>query len=166
MFHFELCHNLIVINVYRFKEIRKKHNLTQKELAKNLEINQTRYSNYEIGFCDISIKLLKRLADFYNTSTDYLLDITDEEKPYKKSLIQTSKNRLKEIREDRDLTQYGLCEILEIKRNCYSQYELSLNDIPTKLLIKLAKLYQVSADYILYRTDVRKPYPEKELIKN
>ncbi len=162
-----MCYDIIWLwfEVYRFKEVRKKHNLTQQQLANKLKITQTRYSNYEIEFCDISPELLKKLADFYNTSTDYLLNITDEEKPYKKSIIETNKNGLKEIREDRDLTQYGLCDILKIKRNCYSQYELMICDIPTKMLIKLAKLYNVSVDYILYRTDVRNPYPEKELIK-
>ena len=53
----------------------------------------------------------------------------------------------------------------------YSKYEVGINDIPTDVLKKLANFYNTSIDYILYRTDIRKPYAksnidEKYLIKN
>jgi len=66
--------------------------------------------------------------------------------------------RLRDLREDSDLTQQALAEFLHIKQNTYSQYENGQRQIPIELLIKLAKFYHVSTDYILGLTDVRKPY--------
>ena len=61
--------------------------------------------------------------------------------------------RLKDLREDRDLTQGTIAEFLNIKQNTYSQYENGRRQIPIELLIKLADYYNVSVDYVLGRTD-------------
>lgn len=67
-------------------------------------------------------------------------------------------NRLKEIREDRDLLQKDIANILSITQTGYSKYEVGTNDIPTETLRILAKFYNVSIDYLLCMTDDRKPY--------
>ena len=67
--------------------------------------------------------------------------------------------RLKDLREDSDLTQKEVAEMLHIRQNTYSQYENGHRQIPIPLLIKLAEYYGVSVDYILRRTDVKTPYP-------
>ena len=72
-------------------------------------------------------------------------------------------NRLKEIREDRDLYQKDIAKILNMSQTGYSQYETETNDIPTDILKKLAKYYNTSIDYLLYLTDERKPYPRSIL---
>lgn len=69
--------------------------------------------------------------------------------------------RLKELREDSDITQSVIAQYLHIKQNTYSQYENGQRQIPIDVLIKLAKYYNVSADYILELTDCRTPYPAK-----
>ena len=61
--------------------------------------------------------------------------------------------RLKDLREDHDLTQAELAGILDISQRGYSHYETGNNDIPTEILIKLANYYNVSIDYILERTN-------------
>ena len=66
--------------------------------------------------------------------------------------------RLKDIREDRDLTQKYIASILNIKQNTYSQYETEARQIPIDLLIKLANFYDTSIDYILERTNNPTPY--------
>lgn len=66
--------------------------------------------------------------------------------------------RLRELREDRDLTQSQISKILNMSQTGYSKYETGENDIPTKILIQLAKYYDVSVDYILELTDDTKPY--------
>lgn len=66
--------------------------------------------------------------------------------------------RLRDIREDRDLTQSHIAKILNIKQNTYSQYETGNRQVPIDLLIKLADYYEVSVDYILRRTDNPKLY--------
>ena len=66
--------------------------------------------------------------------------------------------RLKDLREDRDLTQTNNAEILEMSQTGYSKYEIGENDIPTQIFIKLADLYNTSTDYILGRTNNPSPY--------
>ena len=57
--------------------------------------------------------------------------------------------RLRELREDRDLTQQQIAEILNCKQNTYQQYESEKRQLPLQALIKLCLFYKVSADYIL-----------------
>lgn len=61
--------------------------------------------------------------------------------------------RIRDLREDRDLTQKQLAEILHCSQQVYSNYELGQRDIPTEILIALANYYKVSVDYILGLTD-------------
>lgn len=69
-------------------------------------------------------------------------------------------NRLKEIREDKDLTQKQIAEFLKMDQSNYSKYELEKINIPLDTIIKLADFYETSTDYLLYRTDNRNPYPK------
>ena len=63
--------------------------------------------------------------------------------------------RIRELREDSDLTQKELGKILSCSQRIYSNYECGDVDIPTDILIKLADFYQVSVDYLLGRTNKR-----------
>ncbi len=67
--------------------------------------------------------------------------------------------RLKNLREDADITQQTIAEYLHIRQNTYSQYENGQRQIPIDMLVQLAKYYKVSVDYILGLTNVRRPYP-------
>lgn len=66
----------------RIRNLREDHDLTQRELADYLRCTQVSYSHYERGARDIPSDVLSRLADFYHTSTDYLLGRTDVLEPY------------------------------------------------------------------------------------
>lgn len=66
--------------------------------------------------------------------------------------------RIRDLREDRDLTQKEIAEYLHIKQNTYSQYENEQRQLPIYVLISLAKLYNTSTDYILGLTNNPKPY--------
>ncbi len=61
--------------------------------------------------------------------------------------------RIRDLREDRDLTQKQVAQLLGMSQTGYSKYETGENDIPTAVLLKLADLYQTSTDYLLGRTD-------------
>ncbi len=65
----------------RIRELREDHDFTQRELAKMLDMPQPQYYRYEQGFRDIPTDILIKLADIYNTSTDYILERTDNIKP-------------------------------------------------------------------------------------
>ena len=63
--------------------------------------------------------------------------------------------RIRDLREDHDLTQKQIAQLLGMSQTGYSKYETGENDIPTTVLIKLADFYQTSTDYLLGRTDQR-----------
>ena len=69
----------------RLQDTREDKDLLQKQVAIMLEITRQQYSLYESGKRMIPIDKLIKLAEFYNTSTDYLLGLTDEIKPYPRS---------------------------------------------------------------------------------
>ena len=68
----------------RIKDIREDSDTTQQTIADFLNIKQSTYSQYENGQRQIPLEALVKLAEYYNTSTDYLLGLTDERKPYKR----------------------------------------------------------------------------------
>lgn len=67
--------------------------------------------------------------------------------------------RIRNLREDQDKSQTELAALLGMSQTGYSKYETGENDIPTAVLMKLAKIYETSVDYILGLTDERSPYP-------
>ena len=64
------------------RELRTSRHLTQKQLAEYLHIRQNTYSQYENGQRQLPIDILIRLALYFHTSTDYILELTDEYRPY------------------------------------------------------------------------------------
>lgn len=72
------------MKIDRLREIREDRDLTQETIAKILNTTQQQYSKYELGFRVIPIEKLCILADYYNTSIDYLIGRTNEIKPYTK----------------------------------------------------------------------------------
>lgn len=71
--------------ITRLKELRKKYKYTQKDIANILEISQTQYFKIENTISSISYDKLNKIADFYETSIDYLLYRTDIYNPYPRS---------------------------------------------------------------------------------
>lgn len=75
-------------------------------------------------------------------------------------------NRLKDLREDKDLYQKDIAKIINMSQTGYSKYEVGTNDIPTQALINLALFYNTSIDYILGLTNEKKAYPRSNIYKN
>jgi len=69
--------------------------------------------------------------------------------------------RIRDLREDKDLKQEDLAKLLNCTQACYSNYENGKRDIPTGPLHTLADFYNVSIDYLLDRTNTKIPYPKK-----
>lgn len=151
----------------RLKELRNENNLTQKELANLINMSQNGYSQYECEVNDMPTQFLILLSNYYNVNIDYILGITNIKIKYPNSIIKNENNiklfnRLKEIREDRDLFQKDIAKILNMSQNGYSNYETGICDIPTKILKELAYFYNVSIDYLLYVTDDRNSHKKIE----
>ncbi len=71
----------------RIRHLRQDNDLTQAQVAEYLNIHQTTYSDYELGNLNIPIPVLDKLANLFETSVDYLVERTDEKKPYPKNKI-------------------------------------------------------------------------------
>lgn len=69
--------------------------------------------------------------------------------------------RIRDLREDSDLTQKAIADYLHIKQNTYSQYENGHRQIPIDVLIKLSRFYNTSLDYLVGETDVKERYKSK-----
>lgn len=69
---------------YRIRDLREDKALNQKTVAEILHIHQTTYSDYELGKLNVPVTVLSKLADFYETSIDYLVGRTDIKTPYPK----------------------------------------------------------------------------------
>ena len=70
-------------------------------------------------------------------------------------------NRLRDLREDKDLNQRDVARLLPVHQTTYSDYELSRLNIPVSVLHTLADFYGVSVDYLLGRTNRKEPYPKR-----
>ncbi len=68
----------------RIKNLREDKYIKQRELAEYLNVSQNTYSQYENGVISLNAETLVKLAKFYDTSIDYLLELTDERRPYKR----------------------------------------------------------------------------------
>lgn len=66
----------------RLRGLREDRDLKQKDMANLLKVSQSTYSDYELEKLNIPLNTLKRLAVFFDTSVDYMLDLTDEARPY------------------------------------------------------------------------------------
>ena len=85
-------YNLGESKMNRIREIREDKGYTQTEIAKKLGITQRNYSYFETGQTMLTEEILNKIANFYNTSIDYLLYRTDIREPYPKSIIKDEKN--------------------------------------------------------------------------
>ena len=70
-------------------------------------------------------------------------------------------SRIRDLREDRDMTQTELAQVLQCSQRIYSNYERGDVDIPPEILIKLAEFHHTSVDYLLGLTDERAPYSRR-----
>nr|WP_325185282.1 helix-turn-helix transcriptional regulator [uncultured Oscillibacter sp.] len=70
--------------------------------------------------------------------------------------------RIRDLREDRDWTQQYMADLLHINRRTYSAYENGVNAMSPEILRAIADIHNTSVDYLLGRTDTRKPYPSKK----
>lgn len=75
-------------------------------------------------------------------------------------------NRLRDLREDHDLTQSEIAKFLGCSQTTYSRYETGNLNVPIDILKKLARFYKVSIDYIIYFTNEKRPYKRSLSVKN
>ena len=86
IYGYRITYNIYEVRIlYRhIRDLREDHDLTQQQIAELLNISQATYSRYESGTLDVPSSSLIALAQFYHTSVDYLLGLTNNKTPYGK----------------------------------------------------------------------------------
>lgn len=139
----------------RFKELRLKNNITQKDLANILNISRSLMGRYENEFEIIPIKYLNIICNYFNISLDYIFEFTNKYN-YDNNNLEIDKKlmskRLKEFRKNNKLTQVKLAKFLNVGQSTISEYERGTNIIATPFIYMICKKYKISADYLLGKT--------------
>lgn len=140
----------------RYEELRLDFEKKQGEIAEVLGVKRNTYSKWENMINDMKLEKSNDLANYYDSSLDYLLGLSNIKKGNFKSLdidYNILIKRLKKLRKDNNLSQEFLSEKLGFPQTTYSQYEVGTS-IPTTLkLLVIATYYNVSCDYLVGRTD-------------
>lgn len=78
-----MCVGEVNVMFKRIRDLREDRDIKQTQIAHYLQIHQTTYSDYEIGNLNVPIDVLIKLAKFYNTSIDYIVELTNNPNPYR-----------------------------------------------------------------------------------
>ena len=147
----------LIMNEKRLFDLREYADLSQKDLADNLGVTQQTYSLWEKGTKIIPLKHLNSLCNYYNTSMDYVLGLTNEKansdiikiKELNKKEIGT---KIKKIREDNNLTLRDLASKLNTTSSTISAYETGKTLILTAFAYQICSEYNVSLDWLCGKT--------------
>lgn len=136
--------------------IRIENHLTQKELADKLGISRITYCHYESGERVIPIERLSDFCNYFNISVDYIFGLT-KNKNYKNSNKNLNKllcaKRLRQFRKENKLSQRDIANFLNTSVSTISDYERSINIVPTIFLYALCTKYKLSADFLVGKTN-------------
>lgn len=138
----------------RIKEIREFEGYTQQEIAKYLKVNRSTYAGYESGRDIIPLQKLNALANFYNTSIDYLVG----ESPSRDKILEIQEinkqivsNTLKSVRKEKNLTQERFASSLNTSQSNINKYENNKSLITTTYALEFSKKYHCSIDKLVGR---------------
>lgn len=140
----------------KLRELRERLGIPQKDLAKILNVERAAYTQYENEYNTIPLIHLNTLANYFNVSIDYLFEFTNT-KNYNNSKNEIDKIksglRIKEFRKEHKLTQVKLASILNTTHSVIADYERGRHLINTSFLYTICKKYNISADYLLGKTN-------------
>lgn len=140
----------------RFEDLRDERDLKKKDVAKDIGVVESVYSEWENGKLSIPTKRLNQLANYFEVNIDYMVGISN------KRLCIKSKNdidlnlvstRLKEIRKSLKLTMRDLSSKFNTSSSAISNYENGKFLILSSFLIELCKYSNYSIDWVLGRSD-------------
>lgn len=141
----------------RLLELREYNFLLQKDIAKVLNIDRSTYSTWETNLKIIPLKHLNVLANYYDTSMDYILGLTSKKIKYKK-LDKLDKqiigNNIRKLRSDNNLTLRDLAKVLNTTSSTISAYETGKTLLLTAFAIEIAKKYHISIDELCGREKI------------
>lgn len=140
----------------RLEDLRDEKNLYKKNVAQNIGVVESVYSEWENGRVSIPTKRLYQLAEFFEVNIDYLIGITDKRVKIRKNKeidIDVVSLRLKEIRKSLKMTMRDLAEKFNTSSSTISNYENGKFLILGSFLVELCMFSNYSIDWVLGRSD-------------
>lgn len=140
----------------RLEDLRDEKNLYKKNIAQNIGVVESVYSEWENGRVSIPTKRLYQLAEFFEVNIDYLIGITDKRVKIRKNKeidIDVVSLRLKEIRKSLKMTMRDLAEKFNTSSSTISNYENGKFLILGSFLVELCMFSNYSIDWVLGRSD-------------
>lgn len=138
--------------------LREEKDYLSKDMAKFLNIPPSVYSEWENNKLSISTKRLYELGEFFNVNIDYLVGLSSKRINLKTNKVLDQKEtslRLKEVRENMNLSMRELAQKLNTSSSAISNYENNKNLILSSFLVELSKISNYSIDYILGRSNIK-----------
>ena len=142
----------------RLSDLRVDNDLKQKDMIDILKTTRSTYSQWELGINDIPILKANELANFYKVSLDYLLGISNINYQTKRQEIDFDlmRKRMKELRKKLNQTQEAVGRKIGFDQRLYAHYEKGTRIPKTFKLMYIAKYFNVSMDYLVGRSDIKK----------
>ena len=138
------------------KKLREEFSLSQKDMAKILNISQPTYNHFETQYDIIPLKHVNSLSNFFHVSIDFLLNLTDK-RNYNKSKeylnLDLFSKRLKQFRKENNIRQIDMANVINTTHSAIAGYENKRCFMPTYALYIVCKTYNISADYLLGKID-------------
>lgn len=146
----------------RYEELRSNAEKRQGDIAEILSVKRNTYSKWENLINDMPLEKCNELANYYKTTLDYVLGLSNVRKYIDTPLSIDWKllsERLTELRHSKNLTETELSSKIGFAQTTYSHYEIGKRRPTTIKLLSIAQYYKVSIDYIIGRTN------KKDIIK-
>lgn len=140
----------------RYEELRLDSEKKQGEIANILSIKRNTYSKWENLINDMPLEKCNELANYYKTTLDYVLGLSDIRDYIDTPLFinwNLVSKRLAELRHSKNLTEAELSSKIGFAQTTYSFYEIGKRRPTTMKLLSIAQFYNVSVDYIVGRTN-------------
>ena len=136
------------------KNLREEKELSQKDIAKSLKIDNSLYAKYEKEYNIIPIQHLNSICNYFNVSMDYVIGITRNNTSTGTHELnsKTIGNNLKSFRKKYGITQAELANFLNTTHSTISAYESGKTTLLTAFAIQIAKKYHISLDWLCGRT--------------
>ena len=144
---------------FRLREIRENKDITQRKMAEILKIIKSYYNYFETGERIITVTHLNNYCNIFHFSFDYVLGLSNQNVVSKNKYtlnLELIGQRIKEIRMKHKLSQKKLANILNTSQSTISSYENGKNLILTAFLYEISREFDVSADYIIGRSNTLK----------
>lgn len=142
----------------RYEELRLDSEKRQGDIAEILNVKRNTYSKWENCINDMPLERSNDLANYYHTSLDYLLGLSNNHVNIEEKLNidwDMLSKRILELRTDNKLTQKELSKKLGFPQTTYSQYETGKRKLTTLKLLVIAQYYDISSDYLVGRSNIK-----------